>query len=284
MKRAKRERRRAWTRARKSGLNAHYELYKQAQENVRKAIATTKADYENKLVDSLTVNPKRFYSYCRHFTRTSATVSCLEHERVKITSDTEKAEVLNQFFTSVMTEEPDMVGAMPPPKRTPETHVYDRPITTEHVREKMKKLAPNKAGGPDGIHVNVLRAVSNLATPLADIFNHSLTIGYVPQDWRDANITPLFKKGSRLSANNYRPVSLTSQVAKLMERLVLDTVTTHIQDNNLISSDQHGFQANASCVSQLVECMADWTDVWDEGSQTDIIYLDFRKAFDTVPH
>ena len=78
--------------------------------------------------------------------------------------------------------------------------------------------------------------------------------------------------------------ALTSQIVKLLERLVQDQLLAHVQENNIISCDQHGFQQKCSCVSQLLECMNDWTQTYDLGESTDVIYLDFAKAFDTVAH
>ena len=120
--------------------------------------------------------------------------------------------------------------------------MYDIVITTGTVREKLSKLHSNKACGPDGIHVNVLRKVLDFDKPLCLLFSQSLQSGQVPQDWKDANITPLFKKGSRVNANNYRPVSLTSQVVKVLERIMYDLLMEHAVSNNLISCHQHGFQ------------------------------------------
>ena len=120
----------------------------------------------------------------------------------------------------------------------------------------------NKACGPDGCHVNVLKNVLDFDVPFSILFQHSLTSGQVPQDWKDANITPLFKKGSRLSPNNYRPVSLTSQVVKILERIIYDQLMDYIQDNKLISCHQHGFQKMCSCVTQLLECLFDWTKAY----------------------
>ena len=79
-------------------------------------------------------------------------------------------------------------------------------------------------------------------------------------------------------------MTLTSQIVKLLERLVQDQLLTHVQENNIISCHQHGFQQKCSCVSQLLECMNDWTQSYDRGDSTDAIYLDFAKAFDTVAH
>ncbi|MEN8123309.1 MAG: reverse transcriptase family protein [Bacteroidota bacterium] len=106
----------------------------------------------------------------------------------------------------------------------------------------------------------------------------------LPHDWTDANISSIHKKGSKLSPNNYRPISLTSQIIKLMERLILDHINNLLQRNNTINCVQHGFQDKCSCVTQLLDCLNDWTINFDQSRETDIIYLDFKKAFDTVPH
>ena len=157
-------------------------------------------------------------------------------------------------------------------------------ITVEQVRKKLSKLNANKASGPDGIHINVLRKCLNFAMPLAILFQHSLDNGEIPQDWRDANVSPLFKNGSRLLCSNYRPVSLTSQVVKILERCILDHINLTLARNNFIQSCQHGFQAGSSCVTQLLKSLEDWTTNLDEGKGTDIIYMDLAKAFDRVPH
>ena len=152
------------------------------------------------------------------------------------------------------------------------------------MKETMTKLKPNKNSGPDGIHVNVLRQVPSLAIPLHNLFAHSIRVGTLPQDWRGGNISPIFKKGSRLNCENYRPVTLTSQVIKLLERLVLKQIICHLKIHDIISCQQHGFQHGASCVSQLLECLNDWSFNFDNNWGTDCIYLDFSKAFDSVPH
>jgi hypothetical protein len=152
------------------------------------------------------------------------------------------------------------------------------------VRVKLSRLKPNKSSGPDQISTNMLRECLGFDVPLAILFNKSLQANQVPQDWRDSNVVPLHKKGSRTRCGNYRQVSLTSQVVKLMERIVQDHIFNLTRINKTFSCHQHGFQNQCSCVTQLLECLNDWTDNIDSELETDVIYLDFAKAFDTVPH
>ena len=112
------------------------------------------------------------------------------------------------------------------------------------------------------------------------MFNLSLKEGVVPFEWKEANIIPLFKKGSRNKSENYRPVSLTSVICKLLERLIKDHMVDFLVKHKLLNSSQHGFLKARSCLCFLEE-ITKWIDV---GSPVDIIYLDFQKAFDKVPH
>ena len=203
----------------------------------------------------------------------------------KVTDDSAKAELLNSFFISVNCQEPPIDSSHTYTEANSNKFILrDIEITVDEVRKKLANLKANKASGPDGISVNVLRNCLNFDVPLKLLFENSLFTSNVPQDWRDANVSPLFKKGSRTKTTNYRPVSLTSQVVKLLERLVYDRILQTLLKNNTISCHQHGFQEKCSCVSQLLECLQDWTLNLDDAIQTDIVYLDFAKAFDTVPH
>ena len=123
-----------------------------------------------------------------------------------------------------------------------------------------------------------------IAYPVTQIFNKSLKEGDVPLDWRTGNITPIFKKGSRSSAENYRPVSLTSQLSKVIESIIRDEVVQHLDRHNLIRDSQHGFRPGRSCTSNLLEFFDKVTEEINEKGNVDVIFLDFAKAFDKVPH
>ena len=196
-------------------------------------------------------------------------------------------EVLNDFFSSVYTAEDNA--------RIPEaTQVFngdtdqelrDIQFTGSEVLNKINKLKNGKAPGDDGFIPEFLKRIGDyISEPLAKIFNSSMQEGIVPEDWRIANVAPLFKKGSRKVPGNYRPVSLTSYVGKLMETLIKDKITLHMERFNLIRNSQHGFRAKRSCLTNLLEFLEFVTVYIDKGLPVDAIYLDFQKAFDKVPH
>ena len=106
----------------------------------------------------------------------------------------------------------------------------------------------------------------------------------MPDEWKLANVTPIFKKGSKSLPCNYRPISLTSVVCKMLETLIRDKLVNHLEENNLLKNTQHGFRNKRSCLTNLLDFFYDILNHYDESKAVDIIYLDFQKAFDKVPH
>ena len=192
--------------------------------------------------------------------------------------------VLNKFFASVFTNENnDNVPILP--DRNNDNFICDLVLTKEAVLGKLENLNPNKAMGPDKIPPIILKELSGeLCFPLTVIYNKSLSERKLPSDWKSAQITALFKKGNELEPGNYRPVSLTCVSCKILESFVTDQVVDYMENNGFFSKCQHGFRRHRSCVTQLLEVLNNLTE-WIENSENiDIIYLDFCKAFDSVPH
>ena len=106
----------------------------------------------------------------------------------------------------------------------------------------------------------------------------------VPDDWRIAHVTAIYKKGSKSDPGNYRPVSLTSVFSKIMESLLREGIMAHMKRHNLLSTKQFGFITGRSTVLQLIQVLDKWTEALDEGHVVDVIYCDFMKEFDRVPH
>ena len=116
------------------------------------------------------------------------------------------------------------------------------------------------------------------------LIRRSLASGEVPADWRTANVAPVFKKGQKYLAENYRPISLTSVCCKIMELILACNLMRHGEHNSILYPLQHGFRKGRSCETQLIEFMDDLTSNLEEGHQTDILIMDFAKAFDKVDH
>jgi hypothetical protein len=143
----------------------------------------------------------------------------------------------------------------------------------------------SKSPGPDGLHPRILHDLyEELGKPIAIIFKNSIENKNIPNEWREGCITALFKKGSRKMASNYRPVSLTCILCKVLEKFIRDHIVNHMKRNTLFSPKQFGFISGRSTSLQLLYVLERWTKILDEGGSLDCIYLDFMKAFDKVPH
>ena len=155
----------------------------------------------------------------------------------------------------------------------------------DRIEERLGRLEEAKAMGRDKVSPMVLKSwAKEWAKALQIIFKKSYNESEVPEEWRMANITPLFKKGSKLEAVNYRPVSLTSVCCKLMEGIVRDELMEYFYENKLISKQQHGFVKRRACVTNLLECQNIVSKSISEGNSVDVLYTDFSKAFDKVSH
>ena len=160
---------------------------------------------------------------------------------------------------------------------------FDIVFDFRKIRSLLKAVNPNKAAGPDGIHGTVLKncAVS-LAYPLSLIFRTSYNSGMIPKDWKIANVVPVHKKGSKMSVENYRPISLTSLVMKIFEKVIRDDLMNKCEEK--LSQNQHGFLPNKSCTTQMISFSDSIATTINSSMRTDVVYFDFAKAFDSVNH
>ena len=199
-------------------------------------------------------------------------------------NDSDAASLLNAYFSSVFTEEVThdvpTLGCVCPGNSLNEIVIF-----VDCVWNQLNRLQPSKSCGPDDCHPRVLEEVKEgVVMPLFYIFKKSLEEGVLPSSWKEANIIALFKKGDKNLPSNYCLVSLTSVICKMLETIVKSKLVNYFVKNNLFSTRQHGFCANHSCATQLINVLDQWTLALDSGNSVDIIYLDFQKAFDRVPH
>ena len=151
------------------------------------------------------------------------------------------------------------------------------------MTEELKASNPSKAYGPDQIPGRLLKeCTSEIAPSRTRLINLSLRVGCVPKNWKCANIVPVFKKGNKEEFVNYRPISLLSLVSKIDERCVFAHFYSFIASN--IYPLQHGFVKGRSTITQLLDTVHRITSAIDQGVQTDVAFLDFSKAFDSVLH
>ena len=153
------------------------------------------------------------------------------------------------------------------------------------VLSQLRRLNFNKAHGPDELSPQLLKLdAEELAPAFTILFQQSYDLSSTPKDWNSAIVTPIYKKGLRYDPSNYRPISHACICCKIMEHIMLSHIAKHIAKNNIIINEQHGFRNKLSTITQLINTTTDWASTLDNKGQTDIIFLDFSKAFDKISH
>lgn len=243
-------------------------------------------DYEKRLARECRRNPKAIWRYIKSNNKVRPRVPNLKKPDGSFTTtDSEAADILNKQYYSAFTKEDTNTIPDIPLKHltTPELDTFE--INEVEVLKELKNLKPNKSPGIDGIHPRVLKENAEvLAHPITLIFRKSLSSGILPSHWLQALVTPIFKKGSKTSAENYRPVSLTCILCKILEKIIVRQIIKHIVENHFASKRQHGFTSGKSVTTNLLEVMNIWTEALMHHIPIDVLYLDYQKAFDTVPH
>ena len=262
-----------------------YERYKRKSNKVKSTLRKHVQTFEKKIAEQLKTNSKKYWKYAHSKLKSNTKVPDLKMENGTYTeTEQEKVDILNKFFSSIFTKE-DKTSVPLIDKKFSGSVLMDMDITEQMVLETLQSLKPSKSPGPDGLHPKVLREIAaQIANPLSTMFRASLQTGLIPNTWKLAHVTPIYKKGKKDQKENYRPISLTSVVCRIMERLIKNVLTGHLLENNLFTPDQYGFREFRSCLSQLLEVFEEWTSLLDDNIPVDIVYFDFAKAFDSVPH
>jgi Reverse transcriptase (RNA-dependent DNA polymerase)/Endonuclease-reverse transcriptase len=260
--------------------------YKKCKYEVSKLITRRIKEYEQSIASKAKSDPKLLYQYLNNKTGIKTNITTLQVKEGEYTEDTEvMANLLNEYFQSVYNIDEIESTPLPDAGLQSSTTLTICNIEIREVIEQLEKLDPKKAFGTDGVHPLVLkRCAKSFALPLYLIFNESLKQGSLPNKWKQANVTPLFKKGKRTLPSNYRPVSLTSVVCKTIERILAARMTEYLEKNKLLSRCQHGFTKGKSCTTNLLEYLDILTHGLANGDSFDVLYTDFSKAFDTVSH
>ena len=283
--RIRRARRNVSYHGRASALQSRYRDMKRA---VQTKLRVAYWDYITKMIvpsDGSPTPKKAFWSFIKKNRTDNTSISTLKDTRTGelITDSVGKANILNSQFQSVFTRETPLTEDHKASQEFPD--IADVRFTVNGVKKLLENLDPSKAVGPDEIPPRVLKELaSDIAPVLTEIFNRSYQTGVMPDDWRKANVVPAYKKGKKVLAVNYRPISLTCICCKLFEHVMVSHIMGHLERHDALYRFQHGFRSQLSCESQLTEFYHDLVSNAHDGSQTDVLVMDFSKAFDKVGH
>ena len=224
-----------------------------------------------------------FYKYANRKLKIHTTIPAVINVKdQQISDDLEKANHFNEQFTAVFQR--DNLSRLNLVDKT-SVHLDNIDISSDDILSAINKIKPKSSKTPDDIPPIFLKKVGPfIITPLMLLFQASLTSGYIPNEWRTALVNPVHKKGSKNDALNFRPISLTSSICRLLESVIKTKILKHLYDNNLISAKQHGFLPGRSISSQLLTYLNPVINDFDKKIDTHLIYTDFSKAFDKVCH
>lgn len=277
-----------WRAAGKANKQKLLNEYKEASKQVRKVVKKAVENYEIKLATNTKKDKKFLHSYFNNQRTISERVCALKDKNGTIHTDSKEiCDILNDNFHDVFTIEND-TDEQPLFSEQTDKHIDPKPdelFNKYIVWKRLEDVDPNKSVGPDGVHPRVLKECAEaMSIPLSEIFQRSHIEGCAPRVFKQANVVPIFKKGCKTNPTNYRPISLTSVPCKIQESIQHDVILAHLIRENLLSRQQHGFLPRKSCVTNLLESYEFMSNSLANGEHVDVIYMDFSKAFDTVPH
>ena len=284
-KRMSRMKQRAYNRAKRTKQETDWNDFKLLVKTCKKAYASAYNQYIRECISpNIKNNPKKFFTFIKSKRCDNMGISPLKDKGILYTDDKDKANILNEQFSSVFSQKDCVTPTIP---SDPAPSMLDIHVTESGVQNLLLKLNVFKATGPDSIPARFLNEVAYEITPALTLaFNASLDQGRTPDDWKQAIINPIYKPGKKDRSNpeNYRPISLTCITCKILEHIVHSNIMYHLDVNKILIEVQHGFRKGRSCETQLITTVNDFAHALNEGQQLDTIILDFSKAFDKVDH
>ena len=243
--------------------------------------------YDNiaEMLKSESLSSKDWWSTLKSFISLDLILLFLQLNLKGYTDNIEKANLFNNYFQgqTILDDSNAVLPELPEPSYL--TSLSIMAFDPQEVEEILKTLKTDTVSGPDGLSNRILKELSHeLSSPLCSLFNKSLSLGNFLSPYKDANVTPIHKKGDLSLFSNYRPISLLNSVAKLFEKLVFKYLYNHLQDTNLLSSLQSGFIPGDSTVNQLAYLYHMFTEALDAGKEVGTVFCDISKAFDRVWH
>ena len=228
------------------------------EDNMKRLIKEEVYMKEIQAIIQMRKNPKFFYSYVKKSQKTQTKIGPLQDQKGDLNTEPEiKANLLQDQYIRVFSK-PENAKPESEYKDKCDAEISDINISIKDVKDAIKDIPSFAAPGPDKLPALVLKECADeIAEAIVMIWRKSLDSGEIPEMMKLQTIIPLFKKGSKSLPENYRPVSLTSHLIKLFERVLRKKLIQHIEENQLLSENQHAFRAGRSCLTQLLHHMDD---------------------------
>lgn len=280
---------RLWTRYCETKSKCIEKEYKNIRNKVKAECRKLSQKEQNSIAVHVKDNPKKFWKFVNSKTKSRNGIGDIRKLNTDgtfhlLSDDSDKCKVFSEFISEVYTvESKDAFNTLN--LGLPYNHMAELCVSDLKVFNKLSELKVDKSPGPDLIHPRVLYETrAQIASALKLIFQMSLDSGKLPCDWKKSTITMIHKKGNKSEAGNYRPISLTCICCKIFESIIKDHIIEYFTVNNLFSSKQFGFIKGRSTTLQLLNLINTWSTSLEYGGQIDVVYTDFEKAFDKIPH
>jgi len=253
---------------------------------LQRSHAATHSYREEKAISAIKKNSKYFFSYAKKFAKTNKPIGPLLNRNQEYTaSSKEMADLLSDQYGSVFSIPTKQSAYRDVVTDENQPTLENFFINEADIIDAIDKLSCSSASGPDGVPAVLLKKCkSTLSNPLVSLYKCCIEQGITPALLKQSHIVPIFKSGHQGLAVNYRPISLTSHIVKILEKVVRNQISRFLESNKLYNPHQHGFRQGHSCLSQLLEHYDQIIEYLQQGLNVDTIYLDFSKAFNKVDH
>ena len=275
----------AWKRYQFSGNPKFLTSYKSARQNCSKILVQERRNFEASLGSKISENQKIFWSYVNSSLVQRPGINSIETQGKDLVNDSEIADAFSEYFASVFVVEPPDPLPHPPTWPVIETLNQFLPPSAEEIVKEIECLKSGKSSGPDNLPAEFLKGTKTIiARPLQLLFEMSIKTSLIPFAWKRGLVSPIHKSGPKSLVSNFRPISLLSIIAKIFEKFIFTQTMKIIETNGGLIPEQYGFRPGRSVNLQLLEVLNYINRSVNTGKAVDTVYLDFKKAFDSVPH
>ena len=270
--------------------------YKTYKNKLTAILRYSERDYYNELLDKHKTNIKQTWQVLNQVIRkgneTSQVNTVFKDDRkLTVTDKTKVADLFNDFFVGVG---PNLANSLPVNNST---HVQDylqnkvdhslflHKVDEQELQNIVNGLKPKTSTDYNGLDMRIVKSIfTSVSKPFVHICNLSISNGVFPDKMKIAKVIPLFKKGSPMECCNYRPVSLLPQMSKILEKVFYVRLEKFIDREKILNNYQYGFRKHTSTAHALIDLVENITDATDKKYSTIGVFLDLKKAFDTVDH
>ena len=278
----------------KKKTRASRKHYVEVRNRLTHIIEGSKTKYYDNIFKSSECNPKALWKNIRKVTQPNKTDTInmiIDENDSRISSPKDLSNSFNNFFSDIgynVSRSLPKVGRNNSPTsllKSVSSSVYFEPITVQEISSLISELDQGKSSPSFSPSIRFIKLSAKVIAPiLADIFNCCLLTGEFPDSFKLAEVIPIFKSGKKTNLTNYRPISLLSPFSKLLEKCINKRLTSFFTKNNLLYNYQFGFRNNSSTENAVLQICEQLSESCDKKQLNCAVFIDLRKAFDTVNH